>query len=62
MKKEMSDKEFKNLKLKIEKATRELRELQSEYRDQTGQNYVVPLRISAPKKKFVPYFAESTRR
>ena len=43
--KEMTDKEFKKLKEKLEKKMIEVANLQKQYHDQTGRDYVMPLYI-----------------
>jgi len=44
----MTDKEFKNLKLEIEKKMVELRMLQKKFNKETGQNHVMPLYLETP--------------
>lgn len=44
----MTDKQFENLKLKIEKQMMKLNKLQAEYRNQTGKDHVMPLYLKTP--------------
>ena len=47
----MTDKEFENLKLRIEAAINRLDSLQKLYRKETGRNYVLPIRREAKNDK-----------
>jgi len=44
----MTDKEFEDLKEDIEKADDKLERLKKLYKQQTGQNWVRPLRLERP--------------
>jgi hypothetical protein len=45
----MTDKEFENLKLEIEKKMVELDKLQSIHRQETGQDHRMPMYLRTPK-------------
>jgi hypothetical protein len=54
----MTDQEFEKLELRLEFAIRDLNELQRQYRRQTGQSFICPLRLDPLPESARPETAE----